>query len=170
MSSGEEGNGADKEKNERAPEGGEGNEQAQNKAAESSSDDDRPVNRDDMEGQVLLFFLEPKSRMFPTLNIWNCFLIRSSMVSDFDLMLERKKAERLNTRRRKRGTDIISDADDLIAQLINDMREAAMVLKLLSTFQRLNFLQHSFSHLSGGPSVERKTPASSQEAHAASLR
>jgi hypothetical protein len=49
------------------------------------------------------------------------------MISDFDLMLERKKAEKLTQRRKKRGTDIISDADDLIAQLISDMREAAIV-------------------------------------------
>ena len=47
-------------------------------------------------------------------------------MSDFDLMRMRKKNE--NSRRRKRkNIDIINDNDDLIMQLIRQMREAAEV-------------------------------------------
>lgn len=44
-------------------------------------------------------------------------------VSDFDLMMERKKAER--RRRRKKDIDLINDNDDAIAKMIADMRLAA---------------------------------------------
>lgn len=44
-------------------------------------------------------------------------------VSDFDLMMERKKAER--RRRRKKDIDLINDNDDAIAKMIADMRSAA---------------------------------------------
>lgn len=45
-------------------------------------------------------------------------------VSDFDLMLEKKRAER-NKRRRKKDIDLINDNDDAIARMIADMRLAA---------------------------------------------
>lgn len=45
-------------------------------------------------------------------------------VSDFDKMLAKKRSEQ--TRRRKRkDIDIINDNDDIIAQLLQDMRTAA---------------------------------------------
>lgn len=58
-------------------------------------------------------------------------------MSDFDAMLQRKRDEQ--TRRRKRkDIDIINDNDDIIAQLLADMRNAAEVcLKWIIT---LNFL------------------------------
>ena len=50
---------------------------------------------------------------------------RSDM-SDFDLMLQRKKEEQ-SKRRRRKDIDIINDNDDIIAQLISDMKGAADV-------------------------------------------
>lgn len=47
-----------------------------------------------------------------------------SDMSDFDLMLQRKKEEQTKRRRRK-DIDIINDNDDIIAQLISDMKGAA---------------------------------------------
>lgn len=44
-----------------------------------------------------------------------------SHVSDFDLMLMRKKAER-GGRRKRKDVDIINDTDDLIADLIKEMK------------------------------------------------
>lgn len=46
------------------------------------------------------------------------------MVSDFDVMLMKKKEEQTR-RRRRRDIDIINDNDDIIAQLLSDMKNAA---------------------------------------------
>lgn len=49
-------------------------------------------------------------------------------LSDFEAMLQKKREEQ--TRRRKRkDIDIINDNDDIIAQLLQDMRSAAEVYK-----------------------------------------
>ena len=45
-------------------------------------------------------------------------------MSDFELMLERKKEEKRKRRRRK-DIDLINDNDDAIAKMIADMRLAA---------------------------------------------
>lgn len=51
---------------------------------------------------------------------------RSDIVYDFDLMMQRKKEE--NYRRRKRkNIDIINDSDDIIADIIQQMKQAAEV-------------------------------------------
>lgn len=47
-------------------------------------------------------------------------------MSDFDLMLQRKKEDQ-NKRRKRKDIDIINDNDDIIAQLLSDMRHAAEV-------------------------------------------
>lgn len=59
---------------------------------------------------------------------FNLALICSNadFASDFDLMLLRKKDEKSGRRRRK-DIDIINDNDDIIAQLISDMKHAAQV-------------------------------------------
>uniref|UniRef100_H2YQF9 TFIIS N-terminal domain-containing protein n=1 Tax=Ciona savignyi TaxID=51511 RepID=H2YQF9_CIOSA len=49
----------------------------------------------------------------------------NTMVSDFDLMMQRKKNERKG-RRRKDGGTFISDADDIINAMLTKMREAAV--------------------------------------------
>lgn len=48
----------------------------------------------------------------------------NSGVSDFDLMLSRKREEQ-SKRRKRKDIDIINDNDDIIAQLLSDMRNAA---------------------------------------------
>lgn len=47
-------------------------------------------------------------------------------ISDFELMLQRKKEEQ-SRRRKRKDIDIINDNDDIIAQLLADMRHAAEV-------------------------------------------
>ena len=60
----------------------------------------------------------------------NCVLLNSSasdMVSDFELMLAKKKMEQGNKRRKKKDIDVINDNDDIIADLIQKMKVAAEV-------------------------------------------
>lgn len=47
-------------------------------------------------------------------------------MSDFDLMMQKKKDEG-SKRRKRKDIDIINDNDDIIAQLLADMRNAAEV-------------------------------------------
>ncbi|XP_064456355.1 protein IWS1 homolog [Ornithodoros turicata] len=49
---------------------------------------------------------------------------RSDFISDFDLMMAKKKEES-SRRRRRRDVDIISDTDDIIADIIKEMKIAA---------------------------------------------
>lgn len=49
---------------------------------------------------------------------------QNSLMSDFDLMMERKRAE-MRKRRRRKDIDLINDNDDAIAKMIADMRLAA---------------------------------------------
>lgn len=48
-------------------------------------------------------------------------------VSDFDLMMQKKKEEMSRQRRKRKDVDLINDNDDLIADLIVKMKEAANV-------------------------------------------
>lgn len=58
-------------------------------------------------------------------NVWGCCR-NEGFASDFELMLLKKKEE--GTKRRKRkDIDIINDNDDIIAQLLQDMKQAADV-------------------------------------------
>lgn len=73
-------------------------------------------------------------------------------VSDFDLMMEKKKAE-MGRRRKRRDVDIINDNDDIVMAMITQMKEAAEVcckLKLLCTSRNGNlsvFINFIFSLL-----------------------
>ena len=49
---------------------------------------------------------------------------QSELVYDFDLMMQRKREETYRRRKRK-NTDIINDSDDLIADMITRMKQAA---------------------------------------------
>lgn len=53
-----------------------------------------------------------------------CLFSNSNFISDFDAMLLRKKEEK-RVRRRKRDIDLINDNDDLIDQLIINMKNAS---------------------------------------------
>jgi len=92
--------GGEKKDKEKGTGGDGGNEEAERKAADSSSDDDRPVNNGDNG------------------------LSNGKLMSDFDMMLERKRSEQ-KKRRKKKDIDLINDNDDAIARLIADMRFAA---------------------------------------------
>lgn len=52
-------------------------------------------------------------------------------MSDFDIMLQKKREEQ-SRRRKRKDIDIINDNDDIIAQLLQDMRQAAEVIHELS--------------------------------------
>lgn len=72
--------------------------------------------------------------------IWECrkiqqiyVLFSSEFVSDFEAMLARKKEEGTK-RRKRRDIDIINDNDDIIDQLIQNMRGAAEVMRLRNDF------------------------------------
>lgn len=60
----------------------------------------------------------------------------SEFVNDFEAMLA-KKREDGGKRRKKRDIDIINDNDDIIDQLIQDMRAAADVRMQLIVFPQL---------------------------------
>lgn len=47
--------------------------------------------------------------------------------SDFDVMMMRKKEETRKNRRKRKDADMINDNDDLIADMITKMKEAAEV-------------------------------------------
>lgn len=49
----------------------------------------------------------------------------ADFVSDFDLMMQKKKEEMKKTRRKRKDIDLINDNDDLIADMITKMKEAA---------------------------------------------
>lgn len=55
------------------------------------------------------------------------FHFSNDFMSDFDLMMAKKKAEN-SKRRKRRDVDLISDSDDLIADIIAQMRLAAEVM------------------------------------------
>ena len=52
------------------------------------------------------------------------------MVYDFDIMMQRRK-EINSKRRRRKNVDIINDSDDIIAELIQEMKSAADVSYLI---------------------------------------
>ncbi len=55
------------------------------------------------------------------------FILSSDFVSDFDLMLEKKKAEMSKRRKKKKDIDILNDNDDMISEMIRKMKEVAEV-------------------------------------------
>lgn len=77
--------------------------------------------------------------MLRNLGLNHILLIRYSKfsgLSDFDLMLMKKKEEQ-SKRRKRKDIDIINDNDDIIAQLISDMKHAAEVRKCSQTLRTL---------------------------------
>lgn len=107
---------------------GEGEERPQHGIVdEGGESSDEGVRNDDADqgcAKQFTFFLS-KSEWWL---IWNSIEIRrgSEFVNDFEAMLA-KKREDGGKRRKKRDIDIINDNDDIIDQLIQDMRAAADV-------------------------------------------
>ena len=56
-------------------------------------------------------------------------------MSDFDLMMHRKKEEMRRNRRKRKDADNINDNDDLIADMITRMKEAAEVCTTAFRFE-----------------------------------
>lgn len=50
---------------------------------------------------------------------------RPAFVSDFDLMIQKKKEMNKTLRKKRKNVDIISDSDDAVARMITQMKEAA---------------------------------------------
>ena len=61
------------------------------------------------------------------------FFYFSDFISDFDLMLEKKKAEMSKRRKKKKDIDILNDNDDMISEMIRKMKEVAEVRILFCT-------------------------------------
>lgn len=61
-------------------------------------------------------------------------------MSDFDMMLARKKAQSKKRRRNRDGGTFISDADDVVNAMITKMTEAAEVRSFLHTFFCIKFI------------------------------
>lgn len=76
---------------------------------------------------------------------------RSDAINDFELMLMRKKEEK-GKRRKKNDIDLINDNDDLIAQLLQQMRHAAEEDRMLNkenkpATKKIAILKHAMSQL-----------------------
>lgn len=57
---------------------------------------------------------------------------RPAFVSDFDLMIQKKKEMNKTFRKKRKNVDIISDSDDAIARMITQMKEAAEEDRMLN--------------------------------------
>ena len=73
-------------------------------------------------------------------------------VSDFELMLARRKEEMNKRRKKKKDSEIINDNDDLIAELIKNMKEAAEEDRALNdqkkpAIRKLRMLPHVMKQL-----------------------
>lgn len=64
---------------------------------------------------------------------------RQDIEYDFDIMMQKKKEESSRKRRRK-NIDIINDNDDIIAELVNQMKQAVEVSALFSRFLVKDFI------------------------------
>ncbi|XP_067042816.1 protein IWS1 homolog [Acropora muricata] len=77
---------------------------------------------------------------------------RSVFVSDFDLMIQKKKEMNRTFRRKRKNVDIINDSDDAIARMISQMKDAAEVDRLLNgakqaATKKLQMLPNILKHL-----------------------
>lgn len=72
-------------------------------------------------------------RKVVALTLYVCVCVSStSFMSDFDIMLAKKKAMNSKKRRHRDGGTFISDADDVVSAMITKMTEAAEVGTLSS--------------------------------------
>lgn len=77
----------------------------------------------------MVFVHYRNTKLFPTKDhqqmLWLCFSM--DFMSDFDMMLQRKKSMSGKRRRNRDGGTFISDADDVVSAMIVKMNEAAEV-------------------------------------------
>lgn len=74
----------------------------------------------------------------------NFELCRGEFVSDFDLMMMRKKEEMKHHRRKRKDIDLINDNDDIIADMITKMKEAAEVRNDCESYVSLTGVQNCY--------------------------
>lgn len=98
--------------------GGSGEHQPVNEVVPDVSDDSDDEGIRDHGGYVSNKFLGKSIVTFSCRN--------DQGLSDFELMMQKKKEEQ-SKRRKRKDIDIINDNDDIIAQLLADMRNAAEV-------------------------------------------
>lgn len=77
---------------------------------------------------------------------------RSVFVSDFDLMIQKKKEINRTFRRKRKNVDIINDSDDAIARMISQMKEASEEDRMLNgekqaATKKLKMLPSVLKHL-----------------------
>lgn len=77
---------------------------------------------------------------------------RSVFVSDFDLMIQKKKEMNRTFTRKRKNVDIINDSDDAIARMISQMKDAAEEDRLLNgakqaATKKLQMLPNILKHL-----------------------
>uniref|UniRef100_A0A8C2Z0W1 Interacts with SUPT6H, CTD assembly factor 1 n=1 Tax=Cyclopterus lumpus TaxID=8103 RepID=A0A8C2Z0W1_CYCLU len=80
------------------------------------------------------------------------FVLSTSFMSDFDVMLARRKAMNSRKRRHRDGGTFISDADDVVSAMISKMNEAAEEDRTLNSqkkpaLKKLTLLPHVVMHL-----------------------
>lgn len=86
-----------------------------------------------------------------------CLFVHRDFVSDFELMLAKKKAEQGGRRKRRKDVELINDNDDLIAALIQKMKQCAEVGILHNEmFCLILFQFHSFNVVFGNQPTVRK--------------
>lgn len=96
------------------------------------------------------------------------FVCSCSFMSDFDMMLARRKALNTKRRRHRDGGTFINDADDVVSAMISKMNEAAEVgvCSPLSPLSPASLASLTVSP-AGGPRVEQLQEAGPEEADAA---
>lgn len=98
-------------------------------------DDERP--RSGLQGYSYCIIIVLYCFKFPILTCFAVFVVVcliiifycccSDIEYDFDIMMRKKKQESARNRRRRKGVEYITDADDMITYLVEQMKEAARV-------------------------------------------
>lgn len=102
--------------------------QQQHQEQDGESSDEGVKHDGDHAGYFTYKIQSLHYKTFVLINIFFIFLShRNDMVNDFEAMLARKKEDQ-SKRRKRRDIDIINDNDDIIDQLIQNMRHAAEVI------------------------------------------
>ncbi|XP_061180118.1 protein IWS1 homolog [Saccostrea echinata] len=126
-------------------------EAAKKKKEKKKGKESKAIVSDDEEGGGVTGAVEETQGVLPDVSS-DEEINKSDMVSDFDLMLMRKKEEMRKRKKRRRDVDIINDNDDLIADMIVKMKEAAeddreLNMQKKPAITKLKMLTHVVSQL-----------------------